>query len=310
MMEDIIQSFRAAISDAGIEPPEAIDADGQRHRFSTNGKVGDDAGWYVLYTDGIPAGAYGCWRQQISRTWSSRKPSDVTPAEREAYEHKIAECKRQRDAERERRHAEARARAEGIWQEARPETGEHRYLREKGVGAYGIRTDGLRLIVPMRDTRGRLHSLQFILPDGAKRCLSGGHVSGCYHGIGKPSGTLCVAEGYAIAASIYEATGQAVAVAFDADRLKQVAEALRAKYPNLQLLVCADNDIKPDEPNRGIEQARKAALAVGGLTAVPEMDGEKCDFNDLHRKRGAQAVRDAIANAKPAAIARAFCALG
>lgn len=46
--------------------------------------------------------------------------------------------------------------------------------------------------------------------------------------------------------------------------------------------------------NIGIEKAREAALAVDGFVAVPELDGRKCDFNDLYREKGPEAVRMAI----------------
>jgi hypothetical protein len=46
--------------------------------------------------------------------------------------------------------------------------------------------------------------------------------------------------------------------------------------------------------NTGIEKAREAALAVDGFLAVPELDGRKCDFNDLHREKGPEAVSLAI----------------
>lgn len=242
-MSDLAADFRDAVAAAGIKPPEFVEADGQLHRFSMNGKSGDDAGWYVLHADGIPAGMFGCHRRDITETRSARKPSDMTPDERTAHRRRIAETKFQRDAERERIHAEARKGASEIWQRAQPETGEHRYLRDKGVNAYGIRSDGERLIVPMHDTAGTLHSVQYIDPRGDKRYLSGGRVSGCYHAIGKPNRVLCVCEGYATGASIHEATGHAVAVAFDAGNLKPVAQSLRTKYPDLRLVICADNDI-------------------------------------------------------------------
>src|SRR5207247_8290229 len=92
-----------------------------------------------------------------------------------------------------------------------------------------------------------LHSLQFITPEkpaegSNKLYLAGGRAAGCYHAIGKPNGVLAVAEGYATAASIHQATGYAVAVAFDAGNLEPVAVALRAKYPELRIVVCADDD--------------------------------------------------------------------
>ena len=49
--------FRAAISKSGLTPPDQIMADGKIHRFPSNGKATDRAGWYVIYPDGIPAGA-------------------------------------------------------------------------------------------------------------------------------------------------------------------------------------------------------------------------------------------------------------
>jgi putative DNA primase/helicase len=64
-----IEQFRDAIRSAGLEPPERIEADGKLRRFSSNGKRGDDAGWYVLHGDGIPAGSFGYWRTGISESW-------------------------------------------------------------------------------------------------------------------------------------------------------------------------------------------------------------------------------------------------
>jgi putative DNA primase/helicase len=50
----------------------------------------------------------------------------------------------------------------------------------------------------MRDTAGSLHSLQTITPDGEKRFLAGGQVTGCYHAIGKPVGQIIICEGYVL----------------------------------------------------------------------------------------------------------------
>ena len=44
----IVENFREKMIGAGFNPPFEIKADGNFHRFSTNGKPGDDAGWYVL----------------------------------------------------------------------------------------------------------------------------------------------------------------------------------------------------------------------------------------------------------------------
>ncbi|MGH8647383.1 MAG: toprim domain-containing protein [Gammaproteobacteria bacterium] len=113
--------------------------------------------------------------------------------------------------------------------------------------------------------------MQFIDAKGNKRFPSGGTVQGHYHAIGNYQGTLCIAEGYATAASIHEATGYAVAVAFNAGNLKPVALVLRKKFPEAKLILCADNDrFTPGNP--GVAKAREAALAVQGLLAVPKFD--------------------------------------
>ena len=113
---------------------------------------------------------------------------------------------------------------------------------------------------------------------------------------------MCIAEGYATGASIHEATGAAVAVAFHAGNLVPVARALRTKFPDLRLIVCADDDVNtPGNP--GLAKANEAAQAVGALLAIPDFGGHRpdgaTDFNDLHRQTGREAVRAAIARAMP-----------
>ena len=67
-MSDPIEHFRLAIAAAGLQAPDAIIADGKIHRFTTNGKRGDDAGWYILHLDHIPAGNFGNWREGRTET--------------------------------------------------------------------------------------------------------------------------------------------------------------------------------------------------------------------------------------------------
>ena len=47
-MNTLKSDFLRAISTAGIKPPQNVVIDGQIHRFSTNDKIGDNAGWCVL----------------------------------------------------------------------------------------------------------------------------------------------------------------------------------------------------------------------------------------------------------------------
>jgi phage/plasmid primase-like uncharacterized protein len=61
--------FIKAIQAAGLTPPESMVPDGKLHRFASNGKRGDDAVWYVLHDDGIPAGCFGDWRTGVKENW-------------------------------------------------------------------------------------------------------------------------------------------------------------------------------------------------------------------------------------------------
>ena len=131
-------------------------------------------------------------------------------------------------------------------------------------------------------------------------------MAGCYFTIGSPDGVFCLSEGFATAATIHEATGHAVAVAFNAGNLEAVARALRQKFPHAKLILCADNDHRTDG-NPGLEKATAAARAVGGLLAVPDFGPDRpedaTDFNDLAQLCGAGAVGRAIAGAEAPAEA-------
>ncbi len=300
-MSDPIDLFRQAIGAAGLDAPDTIHPDGAIHRFSTNGKRSDDSGWYVLHLDGVPAGSFGCWRNVPTVNWCGKVQSDMTQSEREAHQNRVHAMKAQRDSEQVQRNAAAAVEASKRFKAAATCTS-HQYPTTKGVRAHGIKIEGDNLLIPMRDTAGTLHSLQTITPEGDKRFFDGGRVKGCYHSIGKPNGKLIIGEGYATCASIHEATGDAVAVAFNAGNLEPVAAALRSKYPDLQLIVAADDDYRT-HGNPGMTKARAAALAVGGMLAVPEFpagrgDKDK-DFNDLCKLSGADAVRRCIEAAKP-----------
>jgi putative DNA primase/helicase len=296
-----IEQFRAAIHNAGLTPPELIEPDGKLHRFASSGKRSDDACWYVFYNDGIPAGAYGDWRSGTSETWRADVGRRLTLQEESAHRARVDAIRREREAEVDKRRVEAREKAVAIWQTASPAADEHVYLLKKGVKAHGLRVHEGALVIPLRDDSD-LHSLEFIAGDGVKRFLYGGRVSGCYFTIGKPDGRLCIAEGYATAASIYEATGCAVAVAFNAGNLLAVARALQAKFPEVRLIVCADDDAKT-AGNPGLTKAREAARAVGGFIAVPDFGVNRpqgaSDFNDLHQHGGLEAVRANIKQAGP-----------
>lgn len=305
-----VEQFQSAIAAAGLPSPELVQGDGKLYRYSTNGKRGDQSGWFVLHDDGdMAAGAFGCWRTGIQQTWCSKEVSTLTPSQRSAHQQRMQAIAQQREADKAQRQQDAATAAAQRWDAALPAAADHPYLVRKGIQPHGIKAEGEALLIPLRDASTTLHSLQAIAPDSSKRFQPGGRVKGCYHAIGKPDGVLIVCEGYATGASIYEATGQAVAVAFNAGNLRAVAEALRAKYPALRLLLAADDDVAtPGNP--GLTKATEAARAVGGYLSKPDFGNDRADgatdFNDLHQRAGLDAVKACIASAAPVAQAPAF----
>ena len=267
-LNSAIDQFRNALQARGIAPPDEIRADGLLHRCDANSKRGKGDAAYLLHLDGCPAGGFENWRDGLGwENWKADTGHTFTPEERAAHRQRMEGARVEREAENAKRKAEARERAAAIWAASKP--GPHPYLERKGIEAHGARVYKSALAIPMRDTAGALHSLQFIAEDGSKRFLTGGRVDGCYFGIGgKPGDVLCIAEGFATGASIHQATGHPVAVAFNAGNLEPVARALRAKLPAVRLILCGDDD-RDTEGNPGRTKASAAARAVRGFVALP-----------------------------------------
>lgn len=154
-------------------------------------------------------------------------------------------------------------------------------------------------MIRARNVEGAVRSLQMMDADGSKRFYPGSQHKGNSHQIGerKLGEPILIAEGYATAASIHEATGRPVIVAFDAGNLKPVAQALHAKDPDAPILICADNDqrLGGSDKNAGVHQAKEAAEAVEGRAVAPSFTTEEkrlgdSDWNDMSQRRGLRIV--------------------
>ena len=282
LRQDLILGIEYALNKAGLSSKDRIIADGKLHRFHIDGdKPGSKNGFYVLYNDDVPAGCFGSWKTGNTVKWCAKPDREMTRAQREQNRRRMIEAQKVREAEEAERRRAARDKALLIWKSLPPASDNHPYLVKKGVNNHGLRIYKELLVVPIWDSANNLHSLQFIDNSGNKRFLSGGRKKGCYFTLGRPTESICIAEGFATGATIYESTGLPVAVAFDAGNLLTVALAIRAKFPDIEITLCADNDAHI-KCNPGLTKAREAAAAVGALLAVPPCAG---DFNDLLRGR-------------------------
>jgi len=309
-------------------------------------------GWYVLHElrtddDYLIAGSYGVWRGNDNGAQKIKiDRSKLTDQQYKALQERIREDKKKADAERRRQAERAALRAHKVWAKCLPSdtTGANDYLIRKGVQAHGIRyTESGALVIPMLDVSGTVHGLQFILnrKSHASRIGKTGRdkefwpaglqKQGRFFLIGMPSGVAVICEGYATGASIHEATGLPVAIAFDAGNMPVVASILRKRYKTVRWVLAADDDdfqkcrhcrlpVRVSQgktcphcgeghgaKNAGIEAAEAAALAVDGAVAIPNFEDDAkrwrefetrsrkiTDFNDLHLAEGLQAVRRQI----------------
>ncbi len=316
---DYTRSFAEAIAAADIAPPEHIIADGRLHRFPANGRKGDDAGWYVLHGDGIPAGAFGDWRSGLSKTWRADIGRRLTPEEDTEYRRRIEGARRLAEEDRRRRAEHAAVIAARLWKEAKTAGADHPYLTRKGVApshtlreidaaafariagyssqAGGETLQGRLLLVPIK-VDGKLASLELIDEEGRKSALAGGTKKGGYWSPAPlpEQGRVIIAEGVATALSIRMATGAPVVACLSAGNIRPVANAMLAR--GFAPVIAADLDKESGKP---FPLAEQAARELGLPLAHPVFQGdrraEQTDFNDLHQAEGLEAVRAAIDDA-------------
>lgn len=180
---------------------------------------------------------------------------------------------------------------------AQAQPGESAYLAGKGLPGftYPILPGGALLLVLMNEF-GEDAAAQTIAVEGQKRLLTGSAKKGSYHVINSAHSPemVIIGEGVATVLSVHLMCPDALAVvAIDAGNLLPVAQVMRRKYPHAQIVIAADNDIKPDEPNTGKEAAEKAATTVTGFVALPPSD-HKADWNDYHQLHGLEAATAAF----------------
>lgn len=313
------KGFLDAMSEHGLAPDPGKIAPGVFYRFPGAGKGKTSlSGWCKLFDD-CRGGVFGDYAANIQGSWQDRQGKKMTADEMKAYQAKVEKAYQESREATKRKQARGASNALKIWEAASYTTDHHPYIINKGIqraaGAARLYQGPLvirdipcvgALIIPGYDDDGNLATLQFIHAGGEKLFLPGCKKGGSFLMIGpepqkspeNPLCVICIAEGFATGASIEEATGYPVAVAFDAGNLAAVARIIKKRHPGARLVICADNDHHEDgKPNTGLLAANHAAKATGGLVAVPDLiGGGKTDFNDLAQKPdGEERIRAIIA---------------
>ena len=276
---------------ASIGDPGHIMVDGRVHRFDTD-RRSDRCGWYIAYADGdFLSGAFGSWKEGSKYKWCSGNGTR-TDADQAIFKKRMAEAKQARLDAGEK----AKRRANWIWKNATEAVADHSYLIRKQIKPHGAKVYKGALVIPVKDQDDKITSMQFIGKDGSKRFLGGGTVAGGSWTI-PGNDQQILTEGYATAASIHEATGATVRIAFNAGNMPKVAEP--------GWLIAGDNDAftknKHGEPwNPGTQKALAAAWEHNCKVVIPtfpDAGTKPTDFNDLATLENLDAVKDQIGGA-------------
>ncbi|WP_406917125.1 primase-helicase zinc-binding domain-containing protein [Klebsiella oxytoca] len=180
--------------------------------------------------------------------------------------------------------------------------GESEYLTGKGLGGFTfpMLPDG-SILLPLVDEAGAVVAAQTITRAGVKRLVAGSAKRGAYHAVNTAEDpqTVLIAEGLATALTCHLIRTDALTVAaIDAGNLLPVAEVMRRKYPQAQIIIAADNDHQQGGPesggtNTGKDAAEKAALSVAGWVSLPPTEC-KADWNDYHQQHGLETATAAF----------------
>lgn len=201
--------------------------------------------------------------------------------------------------------------AQERWTAGAPASPDHPYLKKKGVQPHGLKvgtwpkldpvSGKVRqlenvLILPVKNRKGHIVSLQGITPTGEKFHMYRGDKIGNFYPLGDKHKTvdgvqeIHFAEGYATAASGHEVSGHFTLCCYDAGNLMHVVRSVRDAKPDARLVILADNDTQREaegKGNAGMRKATEVALETGAFVAhVPEGG----DFNDLRLAHGDAAV--------------------
>lgn len=306
-----------AMAQAGYTAPAFIYRD-RRNRFKVEGDhSGQRSGEIRRCKDG-DGYTFGDYRTNKWGTWRNTDISTMTAEELAEYRRRCEEREYEADMERAERESKVAAEAEYLLGTLPPAPANYLYLVRKQIKPHGALVDGAgRLwLAVYTDDDGKPSSWQEISKDGTKNFARGGRVKDGYFPIGllapaypdfaesagiSEDATIGICEGFATGASIHEATGYPVLVAFSAGNLKEVAVTTRRMFKKALIFIAADNDIN-SATNTGVIAATRAARAVdsfnnmvNGVLCVPDMRGVKGkDYSDLACALGPEEVKRQI----------------
>lgn len=317
-MRDPIEAFRdelRAVLGSSTAIPEVIEP-GRWHRFSTNGKPGDTAGWAYLFAD-ARGGVYGCHRQGVSETWSAFDPAKMPRAQRAELARQVVAATAEREARQRRQWADNAQRIARVWGQCVPLIPDDPcalYLRRRGLGGVWPPPEALRfhralpywhegeklgtfaaMVAPIVASDGRMVALHrtYLTAEGHKAPVpsvrkvttAAGPLPGACIPLHRPArGCVGIAEGIETALAASCASTLPTVAAYSAGNLA----AWRWQPGVERLVIFADHDKAGCEAAHTL-RARAIAAHLRCEVMTPTEPG--ADWCDVWAQRGAVEMR-------------------
>jgi putative DNA primase/helicase len=136
---------------------------------------------------------------------------------------------------------ESRNEATRQWRAATPASQDHRYLELHRLPVHGLRQSEARLLAPIFDGAG-LCAVQRTGRSGERAIIGDLSRAGAYIPVGSATGTdapIVVCTSWEEGAALHEASDMPVWCSLTDDNVPHVLRAVRARFPDRRLLVCA-----------------------------------------------------------------------
>jgi len=275
---------------------EQVKLDGQYHNVPTIHKPHKKSGWYK-YSDGRLG--VGDLRTGHYQTFTSDNKK-ISTVDRKHLQQIIYKNERNKKALQDQAANQARQ----LYAQAN-DNASHPYLVKKGLSDIdGLKVINNQLLIPLYDLgTGLIRNLQRIYPDGTKRFLKDGQITGLACSVGLPEFDEhtpekmkwpYICEGFATAATVHHFTGQPAFSAMTAGNLLAVSKIVRKRWPDADIVIAGDDDwltFQQHGVNPGKEKAIEAANAINAQVSFPPFKPEQrqaglSDWNDYWLNAG------------------------
>jgi len=302
---DVISECHNQMANNSLPFPsgENLILDNNMHRYSADNKPEKDEWYWGISDEDGTIVVYGSWSTGDKFTFNSWSSEDTEDSDiRLRREYKIKELKQKADKERDEKQYQASLKAlECFENHVKPTETHLGYPNYKGIKPLGVRFMPSRanaFMVPLRDTQGKLWSIQFIIffantMENDKKFFPDSRTGSVFHVINDEKLcndiTIYVCEGWATGVSIYEvvkAPNVRVVAAMSMLNISKTIDVIRKSF-NCTFIICSDGS--PREK----EAANEAATRFGCKVTYPYCP-EGNDFNDVHKTLGIEALKEQL----------------